>query len=265
MMQSSPTNDENIYFRTNNVEILGVKINIMQIGNAIKCIENFIEEGGNHYICLCNVDVLVKCQKDKDFFNVVNNADLILPDGMPLVWGAKLSGFKHAKRIDGPSLMLAVCERSCKKKLSHFLYGGKKGQPELLSKKLSERYPGIKVSGCYSPPFRPLDSSEDKYIVEMINNSNADILWVGLGAPKQERWMSDHVGKINVPVMIGVGAAFDFNSGNKKRAPQWMQCIGLEWLFRLMQEPNRLWRRYILGNTYFILYFLLQILGLRYK
>jgi N-acetylglucosaminyldiphosphoundecaprenol N-acetyl-beta-D-mannosaminyltransferase len=189
---------------------------------------------------------------DTKFQQIANNASLAVPDGMPLVWAVRLLGFDQQERVYGPDLFLAVCERSVGKGYSHFFYGGGQGVPERLAENLSGRFPGIRIAGWYSPPFRPLTEVEDDHVVKTINASGADILWVGLGAPKQEFWMASHVGRISAPVMVGVGAAFDFHAGRVRQAPRWMQDRGLEWVFRLCVEPRRLWKRYLYNNPRFL-------------
>jgi N-acetylglucosaminyldiphosphoundecaprenol N-acetyl-beta-D-mannosaminyltransferase len=182
---------------------------------------------------------------------------------MPLVWISRLQGFRHVDRVYGPDLMLAVCERSAERGFRNFLYGGREGVAERLSARLRERFPRLQIVGTYCPPFRPLTEEEDARVVAMINRSGADIVWVGLSTPKQERWMAAHLGKIEVPVMIGVGAAFDFHAGLVPQAPRWMQRSALEWLFRILAEPRRLWRRYLVNNPTFIMLILFQALSLR--
>ncbi len=166
-------------------------------------------------------------------------------------------------RVYGPDLLLAVCERSQSAGFHHFFYGGNDGVPELLRDKLVERYPRLQVVGTYSPPFRPLVDEEQTTVIDMINDANPDIVWVGLSTPKQERWMAEHVGPLKAPVLIGVGAAFDFHAGLKKQAPRWIQRSGLEWFFRLVSEPRRLWRRYLKNNSLFLFRIALQEMGLK--
>jgi N-acetylglucosaminyldiphosphoundecaprenol N-acetyl-beta-D-mannosaminyltransferase len=182
---------------------------------------------------------------------------------MPLVWLSRLHGHGHVTRVYGPDLMLALCEHSLLKGYKHFFYGGGEGVPELLSNNLRRRFPGLRVVGGYSPPFRSLSGAEDERVVAAINEADPDIVWIGLSTPKQERWMTEHVGQLTAPVLIGVGAAFDFHSGLKRQAPRWMQRSGLEWLFRLATEPKRLWRRYFMNNPLFVLRVLQQALGLK--
>jgi N-acetylglucosaminyldiphosphoundecaprenol N-acetyl-beta-D-mannosaminyltransferase len=205
----------------------------------------------------------MESQRDENLRRVLNSAGLVTPDGMPLVWLSRLHKFKHVERVYGPDLMLALCERSVSKGYRHFLYGGVEGVPERLAGVLQRRFPGLRVVGAYSPPFRPFRDEEDERVVQMLNEADPDIIWVGLSTPKQERWMADHVNRVTSPVLIGVGAAFDFHSGRKKQAPRWMQRSGLEWLFRLVTEPRRMWRRYLINNPLFVLLVMRQLLGLK--
>lgn len=193
----------------------------------------------------------------------VNRAGLATPDGMPLVWLGRWWGHRDVTRVYGPDLMLAVCENSIEPGYSHYFYGGAAGVPELLATKLQQRYPGLKIAGTYSPPFRPLSPAENSQIITQINQAQADIIWVGLGTPKQDLWMAAHRHQLTAPVLIGVGAAFDFHTGRIPQAPSWMQQNGLEWLFRLWQEPKRLWYRYLVYNPLFIMLVAAQWLKLR--
>ncbi len=245
------------------VNILGVNVSAINMSMALDMIENWIERQEPHYICVTSVHGIMESQKDERLRSIHNRAGLVTPDGMPLVWLSRFYGFKHVERVYGPDLMLAVCKRSVSKGWKHFFYGGANGVPELLSETLQKRFPGLKVVGSYSPPFRPLTPEEDKEIVQMINNADPDIVWVGLSTPKQEHWMAEHRERLKAPVLIGVGAAFDFISGLKSQAPRWMQRGGLEWLFRLLTEPRRLWKRYLINNPLFVVLTLLQIIGVR--
>jgi N-acetylglucosaminyldiphosphoundecaprenol N-acetyl-beta-D-mannosaminyltransferase len=157
------------------------------------------------------------------------------------------------RRVYGPDLMLAVLGRAAERGWSSFFYGGAEGTPELLASRLQERFPGLRIAGTYSPPFRPVTAEEDEAIVARINDARPDLVWVGLSTPKQERWMDAHVGRLAAPAMLGVGAAFDIHAGNLRQAPRWMQRNGLEWLYRLYREPRRLWRRYLRNNPAFVL------------
>jgi N-acetylglucosaminyldiphosphoundecaprenol N-acetyl-beta-D-mannosaminyltransferase len=183
---------------------------------------------------------------------------------MPLVWISRLLGFRHVDRVYGPDLMLAICKRSPGRGYRHFFYGGGDGVAALLKERLQARYPGLDVVGTFTPPFRPLTEEEDEDIVQCINALSPDIVWIGLSTPKQERWMAAHLGRIGASVMIGVGAAFDFHAGLKKEAPYWIQRSGLQWLFRLVSEPRRLWKRYLTNNPAFAWRITGQLAGLKH-
>ena len=245
------------------VNVLGVGVSAVSMAQALDAIDKWIRTREPHYICVTGVHGVIESQRDPVLRRIHNAAGLVTPDGMPLVWLGRAGGFRHVERVYGPDLMLAVCERSLTRGYRHFLYGGAEGVPELLADRLRERFPGLQVVGVYSPPFRPLTSEEDAALCRMVDDARPDIVWVGLSTPKQERWMAAHVGRLSAPVLVGVGAAFDFHAGLKRQAPRWMQRSGLEWLFRLLTEPRRLWRRYLLNNPLFVWYVALQMLGLR--
>lgn len=249
--------------------LLGVGVSAVNYDLAMKTIDAWTAEKSAHYVCVATVNALVQSQHDEEFRRIHNRAGLVTPDGMPLVWLARLMGFEHTRRVYGPDLLLQVCRRSVGR-LRHYFYGGGPGVAEVLASKLGARCPGLLIAGTGSPPFypgtrryRPLTDEEEKALVESIDNSSADIVWVGLGTPYQERWMAKYVRKLKAPVLVGVGAAFDFHTGLVKQAPVWMQRNGLEWLFRLLVEPRRLWRRYLIGNSVFLWLILCQALGRR--
>ncbi len=233
-------------------DVLGVNVSAINMDQALATIKGWVDRRAAHYVCVTGVHGVMESHDDPSLRDIHNAAGLVTPDGMPLVWISRMRGFKHADRVYGPDLMLALCEASVNWGGRHFLYGGAEGVPELLAKKLKERFPGLNIVGTYSPPFRALTPQEDEEIVTMINASGADIVWVGLSTPKQERWMHAHIGRLAAPVMLGVGAAFDFHAGLKKQAPRWMQRSGLEWFFRMCTEPKRLWRRYMRNNPRFV-------------
>lgn len=245
------------------INLLGINLSAISIPTATALIEHFVEKTDLSYITITNVHVIMECQRDPALKRILNRAALVTPDGMPLVWLCRLHGHKEVERVYGPDLLLAACEYGLEQGWRHYFYGGAEGVPELLAERLSARFAGLQVAGAYSPPFRPLTPEEDDAVVARINAAEADILWIGLGAPKQEYWMAAHLGRVSTPVMIGVGAAFDFHAGLKKQAPRWMQRAGLEWLFRLLSEPRRLWKRYLVNNPWFIWLTLLQLLGLK--
>jgi N-acetylglucosaminyldiphosphoundecaprenol N-acetyl-beta-D-mannosaminyltransferase len=243
--------------------ILGVGVSALNMAMALEIIEGWIERREPHYVCVTGVHGVMESQRDGELRRIHNRAGLVTPDGMPLVWLSRLQGFHHVERVYGPDLMLALCERLAAKGYRHFFYGGAEGVPEQLASVLQKRFPGLQVAGTFSPPFRSLTADEDDRIVQMINAAAPDIVWVGLSTPKQERWMAGHRERLTAPVLIGVGAAFDFLTGRKPQAPRWMQRAGLEWLFRLLTEPRRLWRRYLINNPLFVALVVLQALGVR--
>ena len=245
------------------VNVLGVGVSAINMRGALAAIERWIENASPHYVCVAPVHGIMESQRDESLRRIYNAAGLVTPDWMPLVWLSRLRGCRWVERVYGPDLMLAVCEASVRRRWRHFLYGGGHGVAPRLAQRLAARFPGIEIVGTYTPPFRPLTAAEDRVVTDQINQSGADIVWVGIGAPKQEHWMAAHVGRIAAPVMVGVGAAFDFHAGVKRQAPRWMQRTGLEWLFRLATEPRRLWWRYLRTNPYFVYLLVLQALGLR--
>jgi N-acetylglucosaminyldiphosphoundecaprenol N-acetyl-beta-D-mannosaminyltransferase len=245
------------------VNILGVGISAINMDIALETIEDWIARHDSHYVCVTPVHSVMEYRKDPNLRRICSASGLTTPDGMPLVWLCRLKGHRHVSRVYGPDLMLALCKRSVTRGYKHFFYGGAKGVPEQLAANLQHRFPGLTVVGTHSPPFRPLTPEEDDQAVQMINEVSPDVVWIGLGSPKQEQWMATHIDRIKSPVLIGVGAAFDFLTGRKRQAPRWMQRSGLEWLFRLLTEPRRLWRRYLVNNPLFVLLVLAQALGLR--
>lgn len=245
------------------VNTLGVGVCHVSMNEAVEETIRLAKSGAARYVCVSNVHTVMMCQSDPEYRRIHNEAAMVTPDGRPLGWFQQLKGLNQKERVYGPDLMLAVCERSTTEGLSHYFYGGKEGVPEKLAQVMQDRFPGFKVAGCYSPPFRPPTPEEDEAEVKMINDSGADIIWVGLGAPKQELWMGRHVDRIKPSVMLGVGAAFDFHTGTVRQAPKWMQRNGLEWLFRLWVEPRRMWRRYLYNNPAFLVLTACQLLGLK--
>jgi N-acetylglucosaminyldiphosphoundecaprenol N-acetyl-beta-D-mannosaminyltransferase len=244
--------------------VLGVGISLTQIPDVIAQIETWISErSGCHIIAVTGMHGVTEAQHDGEFKHILNSASLVVPDGMPLVWLARLRGFSLRRRVYGPELMMTFCEQTAARGYRHFLYGGDAGVADRLAGTLRERFPGLLIAGSHSPPFRSLTVAEDTHIIAQINESGADVLWVGLSTPKQERWMYEHRDCLLVPVLVGVGAAFDFNLGIKRQAPEWMREHGLEWLFRLLQEPQRLWRRYLVYGSEFLVSVILEQLGLR--
>lgn len=232
--------------------ILGVNISAINMNDALSAVRQAIEQKDKIYISVCPVSTIMECQSNAQAFESVNAADLATPDGMPVVWLGRLKGHKNIKRVYGPDLMLEICRISEHKGYRNYFYGSTQNVLTGLSENLKRAFPALVVSGTYSPPFRDLSAAEEMQAIKNINKDSPDILWVGLGSPKQDIWMYRNRDKLNALVIVGVGAAFDFLSGIKRQAPKWMQRMGLEWLFRLIAEPQRLWRRYLIGNSLFI-------------
>lgn len=232
--------------------ILGVNIAITNMQETVNLIMDHLEDIRGQFICLSNVHTTVMAEKDAEYRKIQNSAFLALPDGSPLALVQRLRGYRSAEQVAGPDLMPALWKATEHTAYSHYFYGSTPETIEALQKNLGSRYPELKIAGMEAPPFRPLTEEEDRQAVERINASGADFVWVGLGAPKQEKWMYGHRGRIH-GVMFGVGAGFDFHAGTVKRAPDWMRRHYLEWLYRLVQDPKRLWKRYVQTNGKFLL------------
>lgn len=243
-------------------QALTVGISAVTFDQACGTIAQWIEQRQRHYINVCTTHTLLECYDAPALSAIVNQAGLATPDGMPLVWLGRAYGHR-VERVYGPDLMLALCDLGQARGYRHFFYGGAAGVPELLAQKLRAQYPRIQVAGTYSPPYRALTAAEEQSVAATINGSGADIVWVGLGTPKQDYWVAQFRPLLDAPVLIAVGAAFDFHAGRVRQAPRWMQRSGLEWLFRLAQDPGRLWRRYILGNPRFVYLLMRQLLQRR--
>ena len=234
-------------------DVLGVGISAVSLASASSEIERWLDERERHYVCVTNVHTVMECQHDKELRRIHNASGLTTPDGMPIVWCLKRAGALNVTRVYGPDLMLALSKPLAASHRSVFLYGTTPRTLELLSARLTSQFPGLRIAGSYAPPFRPLTAGEDAGVVRLINHSGADLVWVGLGAVKQEYWMATHRDSLDASALIGVGAAFDFHAGVVKQAPLWMQRHGLEWMYRLCREPRRLWRRYLRTNPAFVL------------
>jgi N-acetylglucosaminyldiphosphoundecaprenol N-acetyl-beta-D-mannosaminyltransferase len=226
------------------VDILGVGVSAINPQLALETISGWIVTGRREYVCVTGVHGVIECQRDPDLLDIHNQAGLTTPDGMPLVWMGKRAGASWIERVYGPDLMIDLCQAGIEQGWRHYFYGGAPGVPEALALALTERLPGLKVAGGWSPPFRSLTEEEVEQTSATINQAGPDIVWVGLSTPKQEHWMARFRALLDAPVLIGVGAAFDIHTGRVPQAPDWMQQRGLEWFFRLATEPRRLWRRY---------------------
>lgn len=240
------------------IQVIDAPIDQVTWEEAIQRLSLWGEQHESRVVCICNAHSVVTAKQDIEFNQVLQHADMSTPDGAPVAWMInKVSGQPQA-RINGPDLMLKYCEHAEKIGQSIYLYGGQESTLNILVDVLKSKYPNLKIAGYLSPPFRELSDEEKNKIIQNINDSGAHTVWVGLGCPKQEKWMHEHKGKINA-VMVGVGAAFDYHAGTIKRAPKWMQNSGLEWFHRLCSEPKRLWKRYLVTNTLFVIYALKQL------
>ena len=246
------------------VNVLGIGVSVLDQDRARDFLFETVRQGKRGYVTVTGVHGVSEAQSDETLRTIFNQALLVTPDGMPMVWMGRMQGHPSIQRVYGPDLMLNICEHSVAQGFSHFLYGGVPGVAEELRENLVTRFPGLKVVGSYTPPFRPLNDAELSDLQQMVRRTRPDFLWVGLSTPKQERFMAQHLSVLpEAKVFIGVGAAFDLLTGRIRQAPRLMQKAGLEWLFRLSQEPKRLWKRYLVNNPFFILRAGAQLLGLR--
>jgi N-acetylglucosaminyldiphosphoundecaprenol N-acetyl-beta-D-mannosaminyltransferase len=236
-----------------------MRVDATSYGHAAREILRWARKGESRYVCVATVNNIIEAYDDPDYGAIMEAADLVTPDGMPLVWGLRLLGVGTATRVYGPDLTPIVCQLAADHGVPIGLYGGSQDVLEALTARLGQRFPGLKVAYRASPPFRPLTADEERRTLEDLERSGARILFVGLGAPKQEQWMAAHRPEVNA-VMLGVGAAFDFLAGRKRQAPRLLQRLGLEWLYRLVHEPRRLWRRYLYRNPRFVVLFTVQLL-----
>ncbi|MBN1182641.1 MAG: WecB/TagA/CpsF family glycosyltransferase [Bacteroidales bacterium] len=223
--------------------ILQVRFDLIAYHTVMETIERWRQAREQHYVTITNPHSVMMCSRDAEMHKATEMASLTLPDGVGIILAASLLHYQHNGRATGPMLMLKLCDWGRQKGYRHFFYGGAEGVVEKLAARLSNMYSGLQVAGTYTPPFKPLSYQEDQAVIKKINSTEPDIVWIGLGAPKQEKWMAEHLGRIKAAAMIGVGAAFDFHSGNVKWAPEWIRKSGLEWAYRLIQEPKRMFRR----------------------
>ncbi len=244
-------------FTGERTDILGLKVNPVSYQFAGDACLKWVHEGTSRFVCVANVHMAMEGWDDLGLQSLFNSADLVVPDGMPLVWALKVLGKKHATRVRGPDLMLELSRVCAERGISIGLYGGTRESLEKVQEFLLKRFRGLRISCAISPPFRAITDEENRKFVETINKCGARVVFVGIGCPKQEKWMAKNRGQVNA-VMFGVGAAFDLFSGKTRHAPSWMQSLGLEWFFRLISEPRRLWKRYLKHNPRFLFFFFLQ-------
>jgi N-acetylglucosaminyldiphosphoundecaprenol N-acetyl-beta-D-mannosaminyltransferase len=249
------------------VDVLGVGVSTLTMAETVDRVICWAGEpqnpAGPRYVCASTVHGVMEAWRDPALRRILNQAAIITADGMPLVWLARANGHRRAERVYGPTLMLEICRASAVLELRHYFYGGVDGVARALAGGLETRFPGLVAAGWYCPPFRPLTEAEAADVARDINDAGADIVWVGLSTPKQERWISEMRRRLTAKVMLSVGAAFDFHTGRVKQAPPPLQQAGLEWAYRLVQEPRRLWRRYLHNNPMFVMLAMLQLAGLK--
>jgi N-acetylglucosaminyldiphosphoundecaprenol N-acetyl-beta-D-mannosaminyltransferase len=243
--------------------VLGVGIHALDLGQAVALIDSAIAEGRKEFVCATGVHGVTEARKDPGFRALLNSAFLNIPDSRPIFWVGRLEGFRQIAHIGGPRLMLSICAQSVERGYTHFLYGGEAGVAQQLREILMQKFPGIKITGTYTPPFRGLNDKEEAELLRLLSLHKPDICWVGLSTPKQEKFMAEYLPKLDTRVMVGVGAAFDFHTGRVKDAPQWMKTAGLAWTHRLYQQPGRLWKRYLKANPRFVFEIALQLLKFR--
>jgi N-acetylglucosaminyldiphosphoundecaprenol N-acetyl-beta-D-mannosaminyltransferase len=246
--------------RHEHADVLGVAVSAVNMERAVQLAEEWIDSGENGYVCVTGVHGVMEAQADSDFLSILNAAAINVPDGMPMSWVGHIQGFKTMDRVYGPDFMLEMCTISVERGYRHFLYGGQEGVAQLLAQRLQERFPGLQIAGTYTPPFRALNGQEEQDLLRLVAESKPHMLWVGLSTPKQERFMANFGARLNVPLLVGVGAAFDIHTGRSKDAPAWIKRAGLQWFHRLLQEPRRLGRRYLVNNPRFMVKITRQLL-----
>jgi N-acetylglucosaminyldiphosphoundecaprenol N-acetyl-beta-D-mannosaminyltransferase len=243
--------------------VLGVGISIINLDSAVVSVGEALERKTKGYVCITGVHGVSEAQQDPAFRAILNRSFLNTPDGMPMVWMGRLQGFRQMGRVYGPDLMLRVCELTRTGEFTHFLYGGGPGVAQDLKGRLERRFPGLRIVGTHTPPFRPPTDAEVNALINHVNEIRPDIFWVGLSTPKQEKFMAEYWRKLHATLFFGVGAAFDFHAGRVRQAPRIMQRSGLEWLFRLGCEPRRLWKRYLKNNPVFLFRAFCQLARIR--
>jgi N-acetylglucosaminyldiphosphoundecaprenol N-acetyl-beta-D-mannosaminyltransferase len=243
--------------------ILGIGIDAVNMNSTIAEIKSALSHHRKGYICLCGVHGVTQAHVDPELFSAFTNALMVLPDGMPTVWVGRFQGHKQMKRVFGPDLMVEVMSRPEFTECTHFLFGGDYGVVEELSARLTASCPQARIVGAYTPPFRAMNEEEESKLREIVQACHPDIMWVGLSTPKQELFMARYLSLLDTTLMIGVGAAFLFHTGKIRDSPSWVKQIGLQWFHRLLQEPSRLWKRYLLANPKFIVKIILQFVGFK--
>jgi N-acetylglucosaminyldiphosphoundecaprenol N-acetyl-beta-D-mannosaminyltransferase len=245
------------------VSILGIKVHATNMDRALSRLETAVNTGEKGYVCVTGVQGVMEAQMDSNLKRIINGALLTIPDGRPTVWVGWLRGLFQMRQVTGPTIMLRICALSAEKGYTHFFYGGNDGVANQLRDALTQRFPGLKVVGTYTPPFRPLTGDEEADLIRQVAEMKPDFFWVGLSTPKQERFMDQYISKLDTKVILGVGAAFDIHTGRIKDAPYWMKVTGVQWIHRIYQDPKRLWKRYLVNNPKFIYRITLELLGIQ--
>jgi N-acetylglucosaminyldiphosphoundecaprenol N-acetyl-beta-D-mannosaminyltransferase len=244
-------------------DVLGVQVSAIDLPRAVDLAERWIQAGRPGYICLTGVHGVMEAKRDPEFRAILNGAVVNAPDGMPMTWVGRMQGLQEMDRVFGPEFMAAMCARSVERGYRNYLYGGKPGVAEILRANLERTFPGLQVAGTYTPPFGELAQAEEEEICRRVREARAHIVWVGLSTPKQERFMARLAERLEAPLLVGVGAAFDFHAGLIRDCPRWVKRSGLQWVHRLMQDPRRLWRRYLRNNPAFLWHIAHQLAGAR--
>ena len=243
--------------------VLGVGVSAINLDLAVDLASRWIEAGDPGYVCLTGVHGVTEARADSAFRLILNRAAINAPDGMPMTWVGRLQGFRCMDRVFGPDFMTALCRLSAERGYRNFLYGGQPGVAELLRDNLQAKFPGLQVTGTYTPSFSSLTPEQEREVIAHVRESKPHIVWVGLGTPKQERFMAQYVHRLEVPLLVGVGAAFDYHTGRIRDCSAWVKRAGLQWAHRAMQDPKRLWIRYLRNNPAFLWDIATQISGLR--
>lgn len=244
-------------------DVLGVKVSAVNMHRAVELADQWIEAATPGYICVTGVHGVMEAQRNSTLLQILNHAALNTPDGMPMSWVGRLQGYSNMDRVFGPEFMYSMCQLSLGRGYRHFLYGGQPGVAEQLQATLEKQFPGLQVVGTYTPPFRSLNPEEEEALLHQVQDAKPHILWVGLSTPKQEHFMAQYVQRLRVPLLVGVGAAFDYHTGKIRDCSPWIKRAGLQWLHRLAQDPKRLWWRYLRNNPSFVWNIALQLLRLR--
>jgi N-acetylglucosaminyldiphosphoundecaprenol N-acetyl-beta-D-mannosaminyltransferase len=244
-------------------KLLGISIDALDMERSLERIAVELEEGRKGYVCLAGVHGIMEAHRDPRLAAIYASAAITVPDGAPTEWIGRWQGHHWMRRVAGPDLMIEVFRRKQFSGYTHFLYGGEEGVAQKLRERLTNRFPGARIIGTFTPPFRDLNEAEEQSLMAQVRELKPDIIWVGISTPRQERFMQRYLGRLDTTLMFGVGAAFDFHTGRIQDAPQWIKRIGMQWLHRLVQDPRRLWKRYLRNNSAFLWHIALQLTGLR--